>query len=838
MDEDDLNKPLSPRTADKKKRKKKRSSQASSNTREAERELADLERDVRAKRSAARTTSATLMPGAVSEPVNTMAEPLGSAGPARKSSMSSINSSGHGGLQSQDSRAKNRARRSSNGSASASPLQPGAERVDATAAIMSLESDVQAKNRARSAMRSSSGGARPPAAASTGAYASTEGSQATSKVRRSSNQSNGSHRFADQGAVIQSLEEDIQAKHQTSAGASPGGLLDPAARKASRESPSGRKNALTAATLAATGAYAAVDNNAAPPTQAPRTSSYQPTDDEDNGMKDAFLDEDLNKQIQEEAVTNGFGEANVYHQPVPPESAQQNGSSPLGGDNGDYSPMMMGGGADGGEDGLGGDGIEAFVADNQVIEAAGVAVIASDEEQERIDKRRLRRFMMMGVGCLMLLTAAIVIPVVIVFGTSSDPESTSTPTVAPSNMPSLSPSTSRMKDMLRYAATISDPATLQDETSPQFRAAEWIADDDLVIIEEGNEVQLLQRYVLAVFYFSTGGDNWEKCNRFLTCNVGFSWLTGVQNECLWHGIRCTADNRVSKILIGNQAPLGNNLIGTLPTELADLVGMTSLVLIEGEIGGTIPSEFGTWSNLDTIFIQAHKLTGTIPVELIANGKNMAMLALGNNLLTGPIPINLASLPLLRDLQLWGNLFTGTIPPQLGTLTSTMRNLELQINKLVGAVPESIYNLVLLSQLSLDNNQFTGTISASVGKLTLAKILEYSGNEFTGNIPTTLYTMPSLETLRIGNNKMSGPLSEQLSMLNGTLKEFSVENNDFTGPFLQAFATLTQLNNLILHGTDLTGAVSLPVCEKSLVNLTIPETVDCSVKLNCCDLTLS
>jgi hypothetical protein len=119
--------------------------------------------------------------------------------------------------------------------------------------------------------------------------------------------------------------------------------------------------------------------------------------------------------------------------------------------------------------------------------------------------------------------------------------------------------------------------------------------------------------------------------------------------------------------------------------------------------------------------------------------------------------------------------------------------------------------------------------------------------------------------------MAGPLSEMLSQLNTTLKEFSVYNNDFTGPFLTAFDVLLNLSkwnactllsrqqrqsnltsvscltffttdDLVLHGTDLTGAVSLTVCERKggnqLKNLTIPATVDCSAAVNCCDLTLS
>lgn len=539
------------------------------------------------------------------------------------------------------------------------------ERVDASAAIMSLESDVQAKNRARSS--------RSSAASRPGAQSASGGSQATSKASgRSLVESGEARTVAEQRAGLRSLEDDLHAKNQTQiAGASPGGQSDPAARKASRQT--------------TTSAVEDKLNSCHPTPAASASNNYQQHQQQhhqrdqysDDNLKESFLDEDLNKHTQEEMLgNNGFGEANVYHQPAPPESAQENGALlPTGGSNPNsnnnglsVTPM------DGGEDA----GIEAFVADNQVIEAAGVAVIMSDEEQERLEKKRLRRYMMMGIACLLLIMAAIIIPVVIVFGNSnaSSADNGLAPALSPTNMPSAAPTTSRLKDIMAYAATVSDPATLQDENSPQFRAATWVSDEDLAMAELGS-VKLLQRYVLAVFYFSTGGDNWEECSRKLTCNVGFSWLAGQQDECLWHGVRCTAANptkQIQKLLIGNQAPLGNNLVGTLPKEMAKLTEMTSIVLIEGKIGGTIPTEFGMWAKLDTMFIQAHELTGTIPVEIIQNAKALDMFALGNNLLEGPIPTALSALPLLRDLQLWGNQFTGTIPPQLGTQTGTMSTL--------------------------------------------------------------------------------------------------------------------------------------------------------------------
>ena len=326
---------------------------------------------------------------------------------------------------------------------------------------------------------------------------------------------------------------------------------------------------------------------------------------------------------------------------------------------------------------VGGSGIEAFVAEQQVVDAMGVALVKSDEEQELIEKKRFRCALAIGLFVLIVLTVVIVVPVVIVLG-KNEPKKTESPSASPSATPSAAPTTTRFQDILSFVRQLSAndpnvPNPLDDPTSPQFLAADWVANDDLLQAELPSDV-LVQRYILAVFYFSTVGDEWEECSRFTKCNVGFSWLDGDKSECLWHGVRCNANKQVEKILIGNQVPLGNNLKGTLPAELAQLTNIVSLVLIEGLIEGTIPSEYGQWSNLNTIFIQDHLLNGTIPEELIANGGGLEMLALGGNMLSGTIPKGLASMPELRDLQLVGNQFTGPIPAELGSLSNTLSKI--------------------------------------------------------------------------------------------------------------------------------------------------------------------
>merc|ERR1711862_127994 len=106
-------------------------------------------------------------------------------------------------------------------------------------------------------------------------------------------------------------------------------------------------------------------------------------------------------------------------------------------------------------------------------------------------------------------------------------------------------------------------------------------------------------------------------------------------------------------------------------------------------------------------------------------------------------------------------------------------------------------------------------------------------------PETIFTMPELRVLRLSNNKLNGFLSEDFALLNQSLGIFEGNGNNFTGRFpVEAFVAIKNLRQLILHDTELTGTVSMELCNfkgsKRLRKLTVPPTVDCTVKRKCCD----
>lgn len=92
-------------------------------------------------------------------------------------------------------------------------------------------------------------------------------------------------------------------------------------------------------------------------------------------------------------------------------------------------------------------------------------------------------------------------------------------------------------DSERYAAAeqflirsgISSEANLKNVSSPQHMAAKWLANEDGMRLPIPNHMtskvpkSFVERYVLAVLYFATGGPDWAYQLKFLTGNHVCTW---------------------------------------------------------------------------------------------------------------------------------------------------------------------------------------------------------------------------------------------------------------------------------------------------------------------------
>eukprot|EP00978_Attheya_sp_CCMP212_P007022 scaffold16416_cov52-Attheya_sp.AAC.9 len=104
---------------------------------------------------------------------------------------------------------------------------------------------------------------------------------------------------------------------------------------------------------------------------------------------------------------------------------------------------------------------------------------------------------------------------------------------------------------LKVVSVWDSGVALEDEGSAQFKAYEWIRKDPS--LHSFESTQMLQRYALATFYYSTGGeDNWNQVDK---------WLLYGNAECDWEGITCK-NGDVTEMSLPR-----NNLSGTVPPEL-------------------------------------------------------------------------------------------------------------------------------------------------------------------------------------------------------------------------------------------------------------------------------
>ena len=256
-------------------------------------------------------------------------------------------------------------------------------------------------------------------------------------------------------------------------------------------------------------------------------------------------------------------------------------------------------------------------------------------------QKRLRCFGIAVAAALLLLVATIV-PVVVL---TQDNEGSGG---------------SRMKAVTNYLGDlgVSDLAALRNEETPQYKAAKWIADIDGYSISipkdpplAGARNSFVERYVLAVLYFASGGPLWRHQMGFLSPRDHCSWnqqyltqggtiLLGV-NSC--EMVANTNERFVSVIglskfcvvssegfgcrsgddsdycssphfpllpaLLFCVAPVGNELTGTFPKELKFLHALEVFVGHSNPgMTGNFPEGFRTLAKLRHVEVSAY---GTI-----------------------------------------------------------------------------------------------------------------------------------------------------------------------------------------------------------------------------------
>lgn len=127
-------------------------------------------------------------------------------------------------------------------------------------------------------------------------------------------------------------------------------------------------------------------------------------------------------------------------------------------------------------------------------------------------------------------------------------ENTSPPTKAPVvGPPTICGRTEeqRVEFINGIISGISGGNALNEANSPQARAAEWLINDDPIALCPDSNAQIVQRFSLATFYYSTDGDRWNFCRAATgPCPTDAQRFLSGASECEWYGIVCNASGRV------------------------------------------------------------------------------------------------------------------------------------------------------------------------------------------------------------------------------------------------------------------------------------------------------
>jgi hypothetical protein len=269
-----------------------------------------------------------------------------------------------------------------------------------------------------------------------------------------------------------------------------------------------------------------------------------------------------------------------------------------------------------------------------LISAQLVGDIPEAEVVEEKQQCSTRVKIWIGVSVVLAMTVAVVLGTVLT-REQDGMQPTEAPTPSPQEI---------LKELesLLIPVSFDNGTALQEQSTPQNKALNWLANNtNLNLYSNATKIQ---RYALATLFYSTNGTSWDKKDE---------WMSDF-DECRWYnsGSSLCTHGSVETLNLW-----GNNLVGTIPNELALLTNMNYLDLSDNNLMGTIPSQIALMLNLRGLSLQNNNLTGTIPSE-IALMLNLYYMDLYSNSLTGMIPSEIALMSNLSGLSLYNNNFAG------------------------------------------------------------------------------------------------------------------------------------------------------------------------------------
>ncbi|XP_031474612.1 receptor kinase-like protein Xa21 [Nymphaea colorata] len=233
------------------------------------------------------------------------------------------------------------------------------------------------------------------------------------------------------------------------------------------------------------------------------------------------------------------------------------------------------------------------------------------------------------------------------------------------------------------------------------------------------------------------------------------------------------------------------------------------------------------NRLQVLTLSGNDLEGSIPNSLYQL-VHMVKLYLDMNALSGPISTSINNLTYLQNLHLNSNSFSSAIPPALCELKNLIW-LYLQDNFFTGQLPLEVGNLVVVDKMDISMNQLTGELPVSLSRLQMLEYLNLSKNSFDGHIPEKLDSMVNIQTIDLSHNKLSGEIPKSLENLR-QLQILNLSFNQLEGK-VPSGGNFASLSTESFVGNDaLCGAPKfhLPACLDKKANRTTKVVVGCAI----------
>ena len=356
-----------------------------------------------------------------------------------------------------------------------------------------------------------------------------------------------------------------------------------------------------------------------------------------------------------------------------------------------------------------------------------------------------------------------------------------------------------------HTQLLTHPTDLLTEGSPHFLAANWIADMDVLekdvpaSIEDASAKAFVQRYVLALLYYSTSGPNkWRNKASFLTEQLECGWYDN-QHEIAGFaagkkysmGVTCNEDLEVVNLLLPTNA-----LSGSIPEEIGYLSSLTLLSFPHNELEGSLPSTLSMLTNLQFFDVKFNFIKGSIP-DVFGSANKLRILGLSNNYFEDKLPSSMSNLSQLRTLAIDDNLFNGNLDALQSM--SSLEYLYADRNSFVDVVDDAFFaSMPNLREVDVSGNELTinGIFPAHLLQHPTLRIADFANNRFQGALPDNLNVNEKLEFLSFRNNELTGSVSATSLPQLVELKHLDLQGNLFSDR-MPSMISLSKLSYLFL-----------------------------------------